>query len=194
MHRPSDQTVAQLAPGQYHSQRHRLRTLYPSSKTGPTLQPRRMSSCFKRKWRISRLVQSLCSCCCLRAHVAMSKMKNSVRRGLFHPDDIKVLGLASGSPGPMSAPLPSLSRKPSRPCLSPISGMGPALTGSMRSHSRSSSFVGSGSSGSGSFGRSEARRTASTASQAGFGKYAEDDDEDYLAELVSSLRSMYGCF
>jgi hypothetical protein len=103
-------------------------------------------------------------------------MKNSVRRGLFHPDDIKVLGFVSNSPGPMSAPLPSLSRKQSRPCLSPISGMGPAPTGSMRSHSRSSSFVGSVSSGSGSFGRSEAKRATS---QAEFGKYAEDDDEDY---------------
>jgi len=108
----------------------------------------------------------------------MLKMKNSVRRGLFHPDDIKVLGLTSttSSPGPMSAPLPSLTRKQSRPCLSPISGMGPPPTGSIRSHSRSSSFVGSASSGSGSFGRSEARRTAS---QAEFGKYAEDDEEDY---------------
>lgn len=114
--------------------------------------------------------------CCIRAHVVMLKMKNSVRRGLFHPDDIKVLGLTSNSPGPTSAPLPGLSRKQSRPCLSPISGMGPPPTGSIRSHSRSSSFVGSGSSGSGSFGRSEAKRAAS---QAEFDKYAEVDDEDY---------------
>jgi hypothetical protein len=54
--------------------------------------------------------------------------------------------------------------------------MGLPPTGSIRSHSRSSSFVGSGSSASGSFGRAEAKRAASHAE---FGKYAEDDDEDY---------------
>lgn len=123
-------------------------------------------------------------------------MKNSVRRGLFHPDDIKVHGLLSGSPGPMSAPLPGLSRKQSRPSLSPISGMGPHPTGSIRSHSRSSSFVGSVSSGSGSFGRSEARRAAS---QAEFGKYTEDDDEDYddifgkPGGASESFCFVYGC-
>lgn len=102
-------------------------------------------------------------------------MKNSVRRGLFHPDDIKTLGITPSSPGPMSAPLPGLSRKPSRPSLSPAGPNGP-LPGSLRSHSRSSSFVGSGSSGSGSFGRSEAKRVASSHE---FDKYAEEDDEDY---------------
>lgn len=102
-------------------------------------------------------------------------MKNSVRRGLFHPDDIKTLGIAPSSPGPMSAPLPSLSRKPSRPSLSPAGPNGPPA-GSLRSHSRSSSFVGSGSSSSGSFGRAEARRVASSHE---FNKYAEEDDEDY---------------
>ncbi|KAG2060707.1 hypothetical protein BDR06DRAFT_948085 [Suillus hirtellus] len=112
----------------------------------------------------------------LQEKVADFKMKNSVRRGLFHPDDIKVPGLLSGSPGPMSAPLPSLSRKASRPSLSSISGMGLPPTGSIRSHSRSSSFVGSSSSASGSFGRAEAKRAASHAE---FGKYAEEDDEDY---------------
>lgn len=103
-------------------------------------------------------------------------MKNSVRRGLFHPDDIKTLGIAPNSPGPMSAPLPSLSRKPSRPSLSPSAGSNGPPPGSMRSHSRSSSFVGSGSSSSGSFGRSEARRVASSHE---FHKYAEEDEEDY---------------
>ena len=102
-------------------------------------------------------------------------MKNSVRRGLFHPDDIKTLGITPSSPGPMSAPLPSLSRKPSRPSLSPAGSNGPP-PGSLRSHSRSSSFVGSGSSGSGSFGRSEAKRVTSSHE---FDKYAEEDDEDY---------------
>lgn len=102
-------------------------------------------------------------------------MKNSVRRGLFHPDDIKTLGITPGSPGPMSAPLPGLSRKPSRPSLSPAGVNGPP-PGSLRSHSRSSSFVGSGSSSSGSFGRTEAKRVASSHE---FDKYAEEDDEDY---------------
>ncbi|KIJ62679.1 hypothetical protein HYDPIDRAFT_30272 [Hydnomerulius pinastri MD-312] len=111
----------------------------------------------------------------LQEKVADFKMKNSVRRGLFHPDDIKVLGITPSSPGPMSAPLPGLSRKPSRPSLSPVGPNGPPH-GSMRSHSRSSSFVGSGSSGSGSFGRSEAKRVASSNE---FDKYAEEDDEDY---------------
>ncbi|KAG6377196.1 hypothetical protein JVT61DRAFT_1249 [Boletus reticuloceps] len=48
--------------------------------------------------------------------------------------------------------------------------------GSIRSHSRSSSFVGSGSSSSGSFGRSEAKRVASSHE---FDKYTEEDEEDY---------------
>ncbi|KAF9221524.1 hypothetical protein BS17DRAFT_809903 [Gyrodon lividus] len=111
----------------------------------------------------------------LQEKVADFKMKNSVRRGLFHPDDIKTLGIAPSSPGPMSAPLPGLSRKPSRPSLSPAGPNG-ALPGSMRTHSRSSSLVGPGSSGSGSFGRSEAKRVASSNE---FDKYAEEDDEDY---------------
>ncbi|KAI9573496.1 hypothetical protein HD554DRAFT_2013230 [Boletus coccyginus] len=111
----------------------------------------------------------------LQEKVADFKMKNSVRRGLFHPDDIKTLGIAPSSPGPTSAPLPSLSRKPSRPSLSPAGANGPP-SGSIRSHSRSSSFVGSGSSSSGSFGRSEAKRVTSSH---GFHKYAEEDDEDY---------------
>jgi hypothetical protein len=108
-------------------------------------------------------------------------MKNSVRRGLFHPDDIKILGL-SGHPGPMSAPLPGLSKKSSRPSLSPlisstVPSFGPAsATAARRAHSRSPSFAGHASSGSGSFGRSEARRIQS---QSGFDKYTEDDDEDY---------------
>ncbi|KAF9241075.1 hypothetical protein BU15DRAFT_87319 [Melanogaster broomeanus] len=111
----------------------------------------------------------------LQEKVAGFKMKNSVRRGLFHPDDIKTLGITPNSPGPLSAPLPGLSRKSSRPSLSPAAPNGPP-PGSMRSHSRSSSFVGSGSSGTGSFGRSEAKRVTSAPE---FDKYAEEDDEDY---------------
>ncbi|KAG6335620.1 hypothetical protein ID866_3477 [Astraeus odoratus] len=109
----------------------------------------------------------------LQEKVADFKMRNSVHRGLFHPDDIKVLGISPSSPGPKSAPLPGLSRKTSRSSISPASQT--ALpSGHTRSHSRSSSFVGS--SGSGSFGRSEARRAASSHE---FDKYAEEDNEDY---------------
>ncbi|KAG1878473.1 hypothetical protein C8R48DRAFT_768034 [Suillus tomentosus] len=121
--------------------------------------------------------------------VADFKMKNSVRRGLFHPDDIKVLGLLSGSPGPMSAPLPSLSRKASRPSLSPISGMGLPPTGSIRSHSRSSSFVGSSSSASGSFGRAEAKRAASHANLASMLRKTMRTTMISLENLAELLRS-----
>ena len=102
------------------------------------------------------------------------KMRNSFRRGLFHPNDIKTIGLGPPSPGPMTAPLPSLTHRQSRPSLSPIVSPAPGSTSgpsSARAHSRSSSFVGSNSE---SFGRSQARQL-----QSDFGKYAEDDDEDY---------------
>ena len=98
-------------------------------------------------------------------------MKNSVRRGLFHPDDIKTVGL-SASPGPFSAPLPTLSRRShlnSSPTPMAPPSFGPA---SASVHSRSASLAGTN----GSFGRAEARRTQS---QAEFEKYTEEDDEDY---------------
>ena len=99
------------------------------------------------------------------------QMKNSFRKGLFHPDDIKTLGLAPSSPGPKTAPLPQLTHRRSRASLNILSsspGAGPS------GHSRTASF---GAPANGSFGRSEARRLAS---QAEFGKYTEDeDDEDY---------------
>lgn len=119
-------------------------------------------------------------------------MKNSTRRGkgLFHPDDIKTLGLSSPSvapPPPLSAPLfssASVAKRtspPPRPGLSPLlpttSVQGPhsAAPASIRpGHSRSNSFVNGV--GSGSMGRSEARRIQSATE---FGKYTEDDDEDY---------------
>ncbi|OBZ71172.1 Cytokinesis protein sepH [Grifola frondosa] len=75
----------------------------------------------------------------------------------------------SPSPGPMTAPLPSLSHRRSRQSLSPIGPSGGPSSG--RSHSRSSSFVNPDS-----FGRVEARRLRS---QSQFGKYTEDDEEDY---------------
>ncbi|KAG6914866.1 hypothetical protein DXG01_014841 [Tephrocybe rancida] len=115
----------------------------------------------------------------LKEKVADFKMKNSVRRGLFHPDDIKTVGLAPNVPGPLSAPLPSLVRKASRPNLNPITApagpsFGPSSAVSQGSHSRSSSFATAATSG-GSFGRAEARKAQNQT----FGKYAEEDDEDY---------------
>jgi hypothetical protein len=103
------------------------------------------------------------------------KLKNSLRRGLFHPDDIKTIGLAPVGSGPMSAPLPSLSRKSSRPSISPRGTLGsssgsgvvtPVSTSS--GHHRSNSFA------NGSLGKADFQKQ-----QAEFGKYAEDDEEDY---------------
>ncbi|KAH8987236.1 hypothetical protein EDB86DRAFT_3065770 [Lactarius hatsudake] len=79
------------------------------------------------------------------------KMKTSVRRGLFHPDDIKTPRAALVGIGVAVCGAPSLA---------------------VRSHSRSPSLAGSSG---GSFGKSDARRMASSE----FDKYAEDDDEDY---------------
>ncbi|KAF9483361.1 hypothetical protein BDN70DRAFT_873858 [Pholiota conissans] len=115
----------------------------------------------------------------LQEKVANFKMKNSVKRGLFHPDDIKTIGLtAAAGPGPLSAPLPGLTRKPSRPSISPLNSIGPTSGLHSRSGSMTSvPIAGGGSgSGSGSFGRNEAKKAAN---QAEFGKYAEDDEEDY---------------
>ncbi|KAG5646503.1 hypothetical protein DXG03_003268 [Asterophora parasitica] len=114
----------------------------------------------------------------LKEKVADFRMKNSVRRGLFHPDDIKTFGLAPAGPGPLSAPLPAISRKTSRSSLNPITAplgptFGPSSATPQGSHSRSPSFAAP--SNGGSFGRSEARRIQNES----FGKYAEDDDEDY---------------
>ncbi|KAI0927507.1 hypothetical protein AcV5_008028 [Taiwanofungus camphoratus] len=111
----------------------------------------------------------------LQEKMADFKIRNSFRRGLFHPDDIKTVGLGPPSPGPLTAPLPSLAHRRSRPSLSPvISGSGlPSGPSGGRSHTRSSSAVGTDSR---SFGRADSRRFPS---QPEFGKYAEDDDEDY---------------
>jgi hypothetical protein len=109
------------------------------------------------------------------------QMKNSVKRGLFHPSDIKTVGLGNVSPGPSTAPLPSIGhrRHPSRPLLSPITPTSP-LPGppSARSisqsythaHTRSTSSLNTN----GSLGRAGAESRMSD-----FDKYAEDDDEDY---------------
>ena len=92
-------------------------------------------------------------------------MKNSVRRGLFHPDDIKTMGLAAAAgPAPLSAPLPGLVRKPSRPSINTFDNQ----------YARGGSLASAP--GGGSFGRNEAKKAQS---QAEFGKYAEADEEDY---------------
>lgn len=107
-------------------------------------------------------------------------MKTSVRRGLFHPNDIKTVGLAPASPGTKSAPLPDVNalghfRAQSHP-VTPVAPLSASpFTAPLhhaRSHSRSPSFAGSSS---GSFGKSDARRLANQE----FNKYTEDDDEDY---------------
>ncbi|KAF8208416.1 hypothetical protein K438DRAFT_1812186 [Mycena galopus ATCC 62051] len=140
----------------------------------------------------------------LESKVADFKMKNSFRQGLFHPDDIKTFGLGRSPPAPLSAP--SLSGlfnrstsnpKPTRPPLSPLVTVSPVagptsaanprantnsgsispVPPSMRlSHSRSSSFAGTSVGIGGSVGRAEARRMLN---EVEFGKYAEEDDEDY---------------
>ena len=107
------------------------------------------------------------------------QIKNSVRRGLFHPDDIKTVGLTA-SPSPMSAPLPGLQKKSSRQNLNLIypsssSPFGPSPASALVTHTRSASLAGS-IGGGGSFGRAEARKLQN---QTEFGKYAEDDDENY---------------
>lgn len=110
-------------------------------------------------------------CFCSLAHnLMLLQMKNSFRKGLFHPDDIRTVGLMPPSPGPKTAPLPGLSHKASRPSLNPLPPSGSSTPG--RGHQRSSSFVNGGSAG-----RAEARRLHS---QPEFGKYTEyDEDEDY---------------
>ena len=101
-------------------------------------------------------------------------MKNPARRGLFHPDDIKVYSFGSTSTGPRSAPLPNLNKKASRSSLGPLitpSGASNGPLTSVPSHSRSSSTTGS-------FGHSEARQLQGQ-TDLEFEKYAEEEDEDY---------------
>ena len=85
-------------------------------------------------------------------------MRNSIRKGLFHPNDIKTVGLGKIEPSPSTAPLPLDQSKDIRPI--PVASS---------SHSRSSSVGGS-------FGRSDARRALSSSD---FGRYTEGEDEDY---------------
>lgn len=118
-------------------------------------------------------------------------MKNSTKRGLFHPDDIKTIGLSSISstaPGPLSAPLPTLHRKASRPTISPLGSFGP-VSGS---HAKSGGSLASAPLGNaGSFGRSEAKKAQN---QAEFGKYAEDDDDDDYEDVFGKPNATCACF
>lgn len=101
--------------------------------------------------------------------IADFKLKNGSRRGLFHPNDIKTIGLAPSSPGPQSAPLLDMTPRSSRPGISPIMSRVPSSSSMGRSHSRSSSFAGS-------LGRAEAVKAIQNQE---FDKYAEEPDEDY---------------
>ncbi|PCH40431.1 kinase-like protein [Wolfiporia cocos MD-104 SS10] len=112
----------------------------------------------------------------LQAKVDEFKKRNAIHRGLFHPNDIKNFGIRLQPPGSSSAPPTGLSHRRSRPTLSPIApsrAAMPAEPSPARAHSRSSSSLGPASK---SFGQIESRHNPS---QPEFGKYAEDDEEDY---------------
>jgi len=97
------------------------------------------------------------------------QMKNPVRKGLFHPDDIKTVGITA-PPGPFSAPVPGLSQKLSRP------NFRLTMNGNMNT------YRSTGSGGSGSVGRTDAKKIQNNALNSDlekFDKYAEEDDEDY---------------
>ncbi|KJA26042.1 hypothetical protein HYPSUDRAFT_199273 [Hypholoma sublateritium FD-334 SS-4] len=80
-------------------------------------------------------------------------MKNSVRRGLLHSDDIKTIGLAAATgPAPLSAALPGLVRKPSRQSINTFDTQ----------HARGGSLA-SAPGGAGSFGRNEAKKAQNQA-------------------------------
>jgi hypothetical protein len=95
-------------------------------------------------------------------NILLPQLKNSFRKGLFHPDDIKTVGLSA--PAALgSAPLPGLSRKSSR------SGFN-TMNGSTRRSSDS---------GGGSIGHADAKKVQNANDLDKFDKYAEEDDEDY---------------
>jgi hypothetical protein len=128
------------------------------------------------------------------------QMRTSVRRGLFHPKDIKTIGFGDVPSAPATAPLPSampsppstapspasastssstsMRRKSSRPSLSPIVPT-PAMAGPASARSYTAPYISShghtrSASSGGSFGRADADARFSE-----FVKYAEDEDEDY---------------
>ncbi|KAF8505364.1 hypothetical protein BU17DRAFT_101047 [Hysterangium stoloniferum] len=97
----------------------------------------------------------------LEEKVADFKMKNSVRKGIFRPEDIKTVGLGQIELSPATAPLPPEHTKPTRPSAGPVCSL---------SHSRASSMGGS-------FGPSDAKRALSGSSD--LERYTEGEDEDY---------------
>jgi hypothetical protein len=105
-------------------------------------------------------------------------MKNATKKGILHPSDIKTVGISSTNSSPTLTPtsLPSggslrLARRPSGP--SPIAApTTSAHPGRSLSHSRSSSLLNK----SGSFGRSDFKRSYS---QTELERYTEPEDEDY---------------
>jgi hypothetical protein len=103
--------------------------------------------------------------------------KSTKKKGLYHPNDIKTVGLGSTSPVPLSSPLPTLSRQGSlsrarRPGISPLTPpMGPTRS---LSHSRSSSML------VGSMGRMDSKRSLSRAE---LQRYTENEDEEDYDEL-----------
>ncbi|KAI5117925.1 hypothetical protein M0805_002004 [Coniferiporia weirii] len=100
--------------------------------------------------------------------VADFKLKNGTRRGLFHPKDIKTMGLVQiPSSGPHTAPLVESTAKSVRQSASPIARF--PSSSQPQPHARSASFAGS-------LGRAEAARAAQNQE---FDKYAEEPDEDY---------------
>ena len=116
--------------------------------------------------------------------------KNAAKASLYHPDDIKFVGLAqsrsrsgpggfvlgSSSGSPTSTPSGSLASRPRpvRPGLSPV---GAASSGG---HSRSLSL------GSGSVGAAEAQRLLA---QSELGRYVEDEEDDYEDIFAASTDS-----
>jgi hypothetical protein len=112
-------------------------------------------------------------CCITSTHITELEARNSAKRTLYHPDDIKSVGIAQLLPcsvlatsregmSPVATPAPSRLR-PARSGLFPMAPHPDA-------HSRSLSL------GSGSLGRLQAQRLHA---QAELGRYMEDDDEDY---------------
>jgi hypothetical protein len=110
--------------------------------------------------------------------------RNPSSRGLIWPSDIHTVGLTGGpltvSPGPKTAPLPSHSPVPSPPStifrrspLSPTPMRRPSSATPPGTYSRATSLAVIGT---GSMGRADARRVASTTE---LERYTEDEDEGY---------------
>lgn len=107
-------------------------------------------------------------------NILLFQLKNSFRTGLFHPDDIKTVGLAA-STALGSAPVQNLSRKSSRSGFNTVNG---------------STRRSNGSSG-GSTGQADAKRIQSDLDK--FDKYAETDDDDNYEDVFGKPSGTSGC-